>query len=593
MAKTSLFALVGLLAIGCTEDEPTPLPEVESSVQYLTPEEHLVRASMALRGIRPSIEELQAVHEDPEWLPAIVDFYLTTPEFGRTIREIHAEALLIGVDPAFFPAGFPTVASLRQNWGVDANNDGIYEVDPVANVPADVLAAIEDHDMMALNRSVVDAPLRLVEHVIMNDEPYPNIVLADYTIADPAVAAIFGVPYDMAGEEWQVTRYEDGRFHAGILSDPFIFTRHSSTVSNKNRGRANAVARGLLCYDFLDRSVEIDTNIDLGDEAAVQNAISENAACVNCHQTLDPLAEYFTSHFPIYVPGMLEAYPFAQWNPAFAFTTSSVDQPGYYGTPGRDLRDLGAFVSADPRFSLCAARRFYSYLAQVEMDDIPIALANRFEDALVYNYMSVKEMVRAIVLSDEFRSAASTDEAEAEGLVGFKKVRPEALARTVFDLTGYEWGTRFSQDFGTGEIGEFGLLEESFFGFRVMAGGTDSTSVTRPTHTVNPTSALVVQGLAARAAPWVVDYDFGSDDLTDRRLLTLVRESDTEETVIRPQLQQLMLRLYGEFVETDSVEVDDAWTLFSSALAASEGDVSRTWKVTLYAMLQDVRMVYY
>ncbi|HEX2677706.1 MAG TPA: hypothetical protein VHM19_13735, partial [Polyangiales bacterium] len=86
--------------------------KVSAEVEYLTPSEHLVRASMALRGIRPSLEELAAVRKDPKYVAAIVDYYLDSPEFGVTMRELHAEALLVGVDPVIYPAGFPSIGKL-------------------------------------------------------------------------------------------------------------------------------------------------------------------------------------------------------------------------------------------------------------------------------------------------------------------------------------------------------------------------------------------------------------------------------------------------------------------------------------------------
>ena len=55
----------------------------------------------------------------------------------------------------------------------------------------------------------------------------------------------------------------------------------------------------------------------------------------------------------------------------------------------------------------------------------------------------------------------------------------------------------------------------------------------------------------------------------------------------------MQLRLYGQFVDDDDGDVEAALALFFAALAASDDDVTRAWKVTLYAMLQDARMVYY
>lgn len=44
------------LATGCSAGEPP-----STTATYLMPTEHLARASLALRGIRPSLAELRAV----------------------------------------------------------------------------------------------------------------------------------------------------------------------------------------------------------------------------------------------------------------------------------------------------------------------------------------------------------------------------------------------------------------------------------------------------------------------------------------------------------------------------------------------------
>lgn len=237
---------------------------------------------------------------------------------------MHEETLLTGVDPVIYPAGFPAIGALA------------------------------GHELQAINTSVVQAPVRLIEHVVMNDRPYTEIVTADYTLADDNVATVWGLPYDANGETWQETRYEDGRPHAGILSDSFLFTRHSTTFSNKNRGRANLISRALLCSDFLDREIPIEAGIDLSDPEEVANAVQNNPACASCHSTLDPLAAYFASFYPIYVPSDLEAYPFTSFEPTFA-RIFSVSEPSYFGMPGGDLRDLGTHIAEDSVFALCAA----------------------------------------------------------------------------------------------------------------------------------------------------------------------------------------------------------------------------------------------
>src|SRR5688572_7119834 len=98
--RTALALLLSCL--GCTESSTTPpdvTPDpVSPTAVFLSPAQHLTRASMALRGVRPSVTDLRAVAADPAAIEGIVDRYLATPEFGQTIKELHNETLLVRVE---------------------------------------------------------------------------------------------------------------------------------------------------------------------------------------------------------------------------------------------------------------------------------------------------------------------------------------------------------------------------------------------------------------------------------------------------------------------------------------------------------------
>jgi hypothetical protein len=534
------------------DDGPPPI--------YLEPTEHLVRVSMALRGIRPSAEELAAVEADPTAIDAIVDGYLDDPRFGTIVRDLHNDALLVLADFLIFPAGFVPKG-------------------PVADV-----------DVYRLNRSITEAPLRLVEHVVMNDLPYTEIVTAEYTLADEIVAEVWGIPYDGDGTSWELTQWQDERDHAGILSDPWLFQRYQSTVSNANRGRANAISRALLCYDFLSRDIEVDASVNLADPDAVANAVVENPACASCHQGLDPLAGFLRDWSPVYVPADVD-YPFDSYMPGiFEDIGATVRDSNFFGRAGTGLADLGRFIAEDPRFSLCAAQRFYAYFHQVELEEVPLETAAWLQTELIDSGMSAKALARAIVLDDEFRvSHADPEDPGDLDPVGVKKARPVQLSLLFDDLTGFRWRTDLTEF----DLAPVDLLDDSFLGYNVLMGGIDSLFVTRPSHTYSATASLGLRNLAREAAHFVVDADFAAPDPDARRLLTLVGETDTEEDLVREQIAALHLRILARVVEPDGPDVDQTYELFQAALDHAGGDVARAWKVTLTALLQDVEIAYY
>ncbi|HWB74456.1 MAG TPA: hypothetical protein VG755_05865 [Nannocystaceae bacterium] len=588
-----LFAFAIAIACGCADaqggdgdgsegedDGDAPEPTVET----LAPGERLVRISMALRGVRPRTDELAAVEADPSALGGIVDAYLNDAAFGETIRELHNEALLVLTDYFIYPAGYPS------------------------------LGPVEGRDPWTLNRAITEAPLRLVEHVVMNDRPYGEIVTADYTLADAQLTAVWGLEGGGGEGEWAEVRWVDGRDHAGILSDGWLWQRHSSTASNANRGRANAISRALLCYDFAARDIELDATVDLSDPDAVADAVVANPACASCHQGLDPLASFFGDFYPLYVPSDIVevatddtelSYPLRTWYPDLFETYLGVPMrdPSFFGTPGTGLAGLGQLVAADPRFSLCAARRFYAYFHQVELEAVPDDEAAELQGLFIDSGMNAKALTRAIVMSDAFAvshlALPDTHEDDdafdpALDVVGVKKARPQQLRRMFRDLTGFDWVTDLSiavsEDTPYG-LGKVPLLDDSFLGYQVLAGGVDSMYVTRPSHTYSATVSLVLRTLAQLSASVVVTADFAVA-ASERRLLGLVEAGTTDEAAIRNQLVALHLRLYGDRVAPDSIDVDDGWTLWSSALAHG-GDPVRAWQVTLVALLQDVRIAYY
>jgi len=551
-------------------------PDAPVEVEFLGPIEHLVRVSMALRGIRPSPSELEAIEADPDALPGIVDDYLDSPQFGATVMSLHNEALLVEPDYAYYPAGFPSVG------------------------------ALQGRDFYEVNRDIMQAPLRLVEHVVMTDRPYTEVVTADYTLANDTVATVWGIPYEGDGG-WEVTAWSDGRDNAGVLSDSWMWQRHRSTDANANRGRANLVASAFLCADFTSTDVDVDVSVDLSDPAAVADAVLENPSCATCHAQLDPLASYFRGFFPIYVPEeqALEDPPYPMELPWYQeLFPELLGVPmlpaAYYGEAGDGLAFLGERIAQDPRFSSCAVRRFWAYLNQTSLQAVPNAVVETFEPDFAAD-LDAKALVKAIVLGDDFRTAAvlpadpdapSEAELALAGRVGMLKARPQALGRLVEDLTGFRWVADFSSiiDDETGEplgLGRVPLLSDSFLGYRVLGGGIDSMFVTQPAATYNGPSLLVLQNLAREAA-----HDEVERALEGEAQLLSVAPDTTDEDAVRDELVALHRRLYAVSLDADAAPIDEAWRLFDDALAAS-ADPARAWKTTLTALLSDLRIAFY
>jgi hypothetical protein len=563
---------------GTTGDPPgttgDPPPDPPATVP-LSPGDHLLRISMALRGIRPSLAEFAAVADDPNALPGIVDQYLEDPLFAATVKDIYAEALLMRAQ---------------------LNASMLPYVGP--------LAGLDDPRYLA---GVPEEPLELIAAIVRDPErSFTDIVTTDEVYVNEVGAAAWKVTgYDAQKGGWQLVHWADERpVGGGVLNSSAVWHRHRANGNNHQRVRANLVARVFLCEDYLTRDVPPFPPVDFSDVEALSNALQENPGCVSCHQTLDPLASYFWGAQSRGKAAFANSYD-AQGNciagkekfcfPVEEYIEAQEDlwmkttgrPPGYFGepTPNSHIDALGEQVAADPRFSQCVARRFFSYMNQTPLDAVPFPLVDRFDAAFhVDGRLDVRALARAIVLSDEFRASHAEDPADADEVIGLKVARPEQLERMFTDLTGFRWiGMRQPGDVH----GEFPLLGSDGWGYRAMAGGIDGYSITQPTWTFNPTRTLVLQALAAEAAAYVVDRDLDTADKGKRKLLTLVDAGD-DQNVVREQIAQLHLRVLGETVAPDSAEVDESLALWSASAGARQ-----RWKILLTAMFQDNRVAFF
>ena len=566
-----------LAGVACDDSSPsgTPPPDPPSvAVEYLSPTDHLVRTSMVLRGVRPSPDELKQVAVDGAALPGLVDRYLASPEFGATIKDLHNETLWL------------------------RTNDVKYTFRPIPGT------AFPTGTFQESAEAVSEEPLRLIEHVVMTDRPYSEIVTANYTFANGVAAAIWGLPYTGDGATWQKTSWQQAvepRPAAGILSSSQLYFRYRSAGANYHRGRANEISRSLLCHDYLAADIIVDTSIDLADPEVVANAVVANPSCAGCHQTLDPLGSFLPAFRANIAVGNITEYPVPDMyrrNREQQWMTTTKRPPGFFGVPATGIDGLGALIAADPRFARCAAQRFASYFTERDQESLPVAWISRLTEAFNASGLNAKALARAIVLSDEFRAShvaagqgAAGDEA-AEELVGLQKIRPEQLDRMMQDLTGFRWQTNASGKIGNVPIGVANLLQSDAVGFRALAGGIDSLFVTLPSHTYNAVATLVLRRLAADAAGFVVTADFAKPNRATRKLLTLVDATTRTPAEIRSQLAALHLRIYGQLDAADSAEVELTYGLFADTLAQAN-DVPRAWKTTIAAMLQDLRIAYF
>ncbi len=531
------MALILLYLLSCAT-EPNP---VEAMSAYdVSAVALLERASLDLRGVRPSIAEVEAVEADPASVNLRIEEFLQDPRFGERVRSFFADIYLTRQD------AFPVTAS---DYGSD--------------------------DEATFAASVGDEPLQILSAIAEQDLPYSQIVTADWTMSNELLATTWPIAYPEGAEGWQRSTYTDGRPHSGILTTNGMWWRYQSNGSNSNRGRANALSRILLCTDYLSKPIDFDRNVNLLDDAAVNDALKTNEGCVACHYSLDPLGSYLWGFYFVDYNSKSDTSSYHPEREETWQTTTEV-APGYYGQPGYTLDDLGGQIAADPKLAECITQQVFEKMTQrtVTLDDTERLTTLR--ETFLANGQTLRSLFLATAGTPEYQEALSLSAPSR------KLVSPDQLASMIEDITGF----RFTYQ-------GFDMMQTDAYGVRTLAGGVDGVFSTRPASEATATMVLVHERLAQAAAWYVVNED--RTNPSEARLFTEVGVTTTptsDPEAMAAQVQLLHLRLFGKRIAADGEEVAANLALWSD-LYDVDGDPAAAWAGVLSVLLRDPEFLLY
>ncbi|MCB9759598.1 MAG: DUF1585 domain-containing protein [Alphaproteobacteria bacterium] len=549
---------LGLLAVGlpllglsgCDTAETTE-PVVEEGITLLTPREQLIRLSVDLRGVHPSETELEAIEANPDLYVEFADRYLEDDRFLDRVEEIFNHHYRTRTGDTYFD--------------VEEAGLGVVGESRVAD-------------------SIADEPLKLIRHIVDHDLPWSQVVTADYTMSDPLLAAMWDLDYPEDGSGWQQAWYKDGREHAGVLSMTTMWLRYPSAGVNGNRHRANTISRVLLCDDYLARPVSFSrSQIDALTSGDPEDVIRDTPTCQSCHSSLDPLAAHFFG-FWWEIEGDLDDQTLYRPEDEELWRDYSGREPGYFGLPTANLRELGDQLAEDPRFVDCAVQQVFEGITQRDLSDLDWEEVSVHRDAFADSGLMVRALVRSIVNSDRYRAAATADEALGERLSTVKTVSPSQLSSIIEGKTGYKW-TFDGRD----------ALVRNELGLAVLGGGIDSRYVTTPNYEPSVGLVFIQERLSQNAARYVVDHDLDPERADDAILLQYVTIEDRPETsadAFEAQIRDLYLQVTGLPLDNEATEPAALTTLWKEVYSV-EGDAETAWAGVLSVVLRDPRILFY
>lgn len=537
-----LLSCGGPLPVEDTDEVVLEVVETKA-VEHMEPVALLTRASLDLRGVRPSVEEIEAVEADPLAVEDLIDGFLQDERFAGRVRSLYADIYLTKQD----------------TWYVTA-----------------ALAGLDAEDQPEWAASIGEEPLRILSRIADEDLPYTELVTGDWTMTNDLLAEAWPLEAD-EGDGWRVGHYTDGRPHAGILSTNGMWWRYQSNATNANRARANAISKIVLCTDYLSKPITFERDVDLLDADAVNDALVNNPGCAACHHSLDPLAAYL---WGFYYTDYYSAIDTAGYHPEREYLWADYTDdvaPGYYGEPGYTLTDLGQSLAADPLLVECAADQAMSVLLQRDTSLVDQTDLNTHRAAFLDAGLRMRPLLRSVVDSDAYRSAPSDD----ERLAGAKLLGVDQLASSIEDLTGF----RFT-------YAGYDMMSTDTYGLRTLAGGVDGQFVTQPAREPMTTMVLVQERLAQGAARYVVETDSGSDTPALFLYVDFTETPATNREAMVEQLQHLHLRVFGTRVAADGLEVEANLQLWE-ALYAIDGDPAEAWVGVLSVLLRDPLFLVY
>jgi hypothetical protein len=499
----------------------------------------LRRISLDIRGLVPSLDELDTIEADPEALQGLIDGYLADERWEERLVDLFAERWLTRVD----------VFNVSQD---------DYHLD----------ASLE----YAFERAVGEEPLRLLAYVAFRDRPWSEVVTAEYTMANELLASIWPLDYPDGATGWQKSFYTDGRPAGGVVMTNGLWWRYYTTPNNFSRSRAAALSRLLLCDDYLLRPIRFE-GADLLSTDDLNEVTRTNPACAGCHSTLDPLASALFGFwwFDLYDTAEMTSYHAEREGLGTYYLGV---EPAWFGVPIEGAAQLGDMIAVDDRFQSCVVEQLAEGLWRRGSDLSDFSTLQGLTQEFADSGQRVSVLVRAILNGQDYQVGSLSDQAtdeDAARLTTRRIMSVEQLADNIAALTGFSW-----------TYGGFDLMRNDEHGYRILAGGVDGHEVTAPEQNPTLTRALVTKRLAQAAAQIVVEEELVQG--ADPKLFTRVTLDDSpQDDVFAEQLVLLHRRLYGQTPDADRLALDVALWTSADELAGPES----AWATLLTGLLRD------
>ena len=198
---------------------------------------------------------------------------------------------------------------------------------------------------------------RTADWFVKSEQPFLKILTTPWIVSDTASSSRYvaadaqmGIPFSER-EAWTLARFEDPRFH-GILSRFDFLIRYPDTPTNKNRARASAVYRTWTCQSLAAEEPWAVPEV----EDLLDTSHAGRSECASCHIRLDPLAAAFLQW-----PPSFDALRPPEWDPSASAKFAWV-QKSKATSMGVGMLSLGEKLSGLEDVKSCVIKKSWQFV---------------------------------------------------------------------------------------------------------------------------------------------------------------------------------------------------------------------------------------
>ena len=195
----------------------------------------------------------------------------------------------------------------------------------------------------------------IVDHVVAQDAPYPELFTTRKTFIDPNLGRVYRVPVTRPDGGWEPFEFPSDEPRAGILTQMGFLALYSHPGRSSATLRGKAVRELVLCHDVPDPPGDVDFSLFNDPNAPNRTARDRLTAhatvpsCAGCHKLTDPLG-----------------LGFEQFDGIGQFRTSErgadIDPSGELDGMGFvDARTLAETIRDHPDARSCVSNQLYAY----------------------------------------------------------------------------------------------------------------------------------------------------------------------------------------------------------------------------------------